>query len=279
MKVLLFGAKGYLGQAFLGVFPDAVTSPADIADPHAVAVALDKEKPDVVINAAGKTGRPNVDWCETHKEETLHGNVTGPLVLLEACMERNVYMVHISSGCIYEGDNGGKGFTEEDPPNFFGSFYSRTKAWTDVMFQDFPVLQLRLRMPFDGSSEPRNLIQKISKYSKVLDTKNSLTYLPDFLEAARLLIQKKKTGTYNIVNPGLISPADIMEMYRDIVDPTHAFEKITMQELSQMTSAGRSNCMLSGAKLLAAGISLPHVEKRVEDALKRLAKEAVSMRK
>jgi dTDP-4-dehydrorhamnose reductase len=41
---------------------------------------LDEVKPDVVINAAGKTGKPNVDWCEDHKEETLRSNDTGPLV-------------------------------------------------------------------------------------------------------------------------------------------------------------------------------------------------------
>ena len=27
--------------------------------------------PDFVINAAGKTGRPNVDWCEDHKQEVI----------------------------------------------------------------------------------------------------------------------------------------------------------------------------------------------------------------
>src|SRR3989344_290490 len=129
MNVLLFGSTGYMGQQFLTLFPDAATPHIDIAHPQAVSEELDRVKPDIVINAAGKTGRPNVDWCEDHKEETLHANVTGALVLLEECLKRNIYLVHMSSGCIYEGDKGGAGFTEEDPPNFSGSFYSRTKLW------------------------------------------------------------------------------------------------------------------------------------------------------
>jgi 3,5-epimerase/4-reductase len=180
MPALIYGAKGYLGQQFLNLLPNAVASEVDIADTTAVAAELDRVRPDIALNCAGKTGRPNVDWCEDHKAETLAANVTGPLVLLKELAARNVYWVHLGSGCIYQGDNNGKGYSETDPANYFGSFYSRTKAWSDAILQDFPVLNLRLRMPFDGSDNPRNLLTKIAKYSRVLDTENSLTYLPDF---------------------------------------------------------------------------------------------------
>ena len=32
-----------------------------------------------IINAAGFTGKPNVDACETHKQETIDGNVVFPV--------------------------------------------------------------------------------------------------------------------------------------------------------------------------------------------------------
>ena len=73
-----------MGQHFLKLFPDAQTPNVDIATKHEIALSLD-EQPDIVINCAGKTGHPNVDWCEDHKMETLRSNVTGPLVLLEEC--------------------------------------------------------------------------------------------------------------------------------------------------------------------------------------------------
>ncbi len=282
MKILLLGSTGYLGEQFLNVYPDALTPRIDIADRAAVIQILDADKPDVVINCAGKTGRPNVDWCETHKEETLRANVTGPLILLEECLARGIYLVHMSSGCIYEGDpsltlragagnKGDRGFTEEDPPNFFGSFYSRTKGWSDQMMKDFPVLNLRLRMPFDGSRSERNLITKLVKYKKVLEQENSITYLPDFLEAARILISKRKTGTFNIVNDGVISPYRIMELYKEIVDPKHVFEKLTVEKLDTVVKAGRSNCILSTDKLKGEGITLRSVEEAVRQALEQLA--------
>lgn len=275
MKILLFGPRGYLGQKFLGLYPDAVQSEADIADALAVAEALDRSKPDVVINAAGRTGRPNIDWCETHREGTLHGNVTGPLVLLEECGKRGVFWVHLSSGCIYEGDNEGRGFSEDDPPNFFGSFYARTKIWAEQILREFPVLILRLRMPFDASNSERSLLMKLRNYTKVLDVPNSVSHLPDFLQAAHTLIERRRTGIYNVVNPGTISPYRIMEMYREIIDPSHAFTRLTLADLPTVTVAGRSNCILSTAKIAREGILLPPIEEAVKKALSAMPKEKV----
>ncbi|MFH0770542.1 MAG: sugar nucleotide-binding protein [Candidatus Peregrinibacteria bacterium] len=273
MRVLMFGALGYLGELFLRQYPGAITPPTDIADSGAVADILDREKPDVVINAAGKTGRPNVDWCEDHKEETLRSNVTGPLILFDACAERGIYWMHISSGCIYEGDNGGRGYTEEDTPNFTGSFYSRTKAWSDQMLREFPVLVLRLRMPFDGSQNPRSLLTKLSRYQRVLDVPNSITYLPDFLKAATLLIERRKTGVFNVVNDDAISPYGIMEMYRSIIDPNHAFQRLTLEDLPAVVRVGRSNCILSNGKLKSEGIAMKTVEEAVREALLEMKRE------
>src|SRR3569623_1631356 len=122
-RVLLLGGRGYLGQYFRGLYPEAAAPEVDSTDPRAVADALDAHRPEVVINCAGRTGRPNVDWCETRRPETLQVNVTGALVVMHACLDRSAYLAHFCPGCTYEGDNGGGGFGEDDPPNFAGSFY------------------------------------------------------------------------------------------------------------------------------------------------------------
>lgn len=275
MKIVLFGSRGFLGQHFLSVYPNALRPPVDIANREAVKAILDEYHPDVVINAAGKTGRPNVDWCEDHKEETLHANVTGPLVLAEECGERGIYLVHLSSGCIYTGDKNGEGFTEDDAPNFAGSFYSRTKTWAEQMLVELSpqknekagILILRLRMPFDGTSNDRNLLMKVSKFTRVNDVQNSLTYMPDFIRAADRLIQKKAIGIYNVVNPGAISPFEIIELYKEMIDPAHHAERVPMEELGQLSKAGRSNCVLSTSKLEKEGIHLLPIKEAVKLAL------------
>lgn len=266
-KVLLFGSRGYLGEHFRKLYPDAVCPSVDIADRNSISALLDAEKPDIIINAAGKTGRPNVDWCEDHKEETLHANVTGPLILQEECAKRGIYWVHLSSGCIYSGDKGGEGFSEDDPPNFSGSFYSRTKVWSEQMLKEFPdVLILRLRMPFDDSLNDRSLLMKLRTFTRVNDLKNSVTYLPDFLKAASMLIDRRKYGMYNLVNDGAISPYEIIELYKEIVDPAHTAEHLSGTALERISKAGRSNCLLSIKKLENEGIAMRPVRDAVEAA-------------
>lgn len=269
-KILLFGAGGYIGGYLQQQYPGVVCPKGDIADRAFVTQVLDQYKPDIVINAAGKTGRPNVDWCEDHKDETMRANVIGPLVLTEECLKRSVYFVHIGSGCIYSGQSPEGGFTEEMIPNFSGSFYSLTKFTSDLLLQRFQVLNLRLRMPFDGTLSPRNLIIKLSKYSKVLDEVNSLTYIPDFIRALDALLQKKAVGTFNIVNPEPLSPYQIMQEYAKVVDPAHTFERLTAQTLNTVTKAERSNCTLSGQKLASHGVEMTPSKQALQMSLEAI---------
>ena len=100
-------------------------------------------KPTHVFNAAGVTGRPNVDWCESHKTETIRANVVGTLTLADVCRQHGLILVNFATGCIFEYDSkhpsgSGIGFFEEDTPNFIGSFYSKTKAMVSLSIS-FPL--------------------------------------------------------------------------------------------------------------------------------------------
>ena len=117
-----------------------------------------------------------------------------------------------------------------------------------------------------------NLISKIKNYPKVLDEQNSLTYLPDFLVAATALIAKRKTGIYNIVNPGPVSPYDIMMEYKKKVDPNHEFERLTVGQMHEVAKAARSNCVLSGKKLEKEGIIMRPSDRAIAEAFEELKK-------
>ena len=274
MTTLIFGAAGFLGQQLLESLPNAVGSSVDIADASAVRRAIEDRAPEIVVNCAGKTGRPNVDWCESHREETVRSNVTGALVLLDECQKRRLYLVHLSTGCLFQGDNNGRGFAEDDPPNFAGSYYVRTKVHADQILAEFPVLILRPRMPFDDSLHERTLLGKLRKYERVLDTANSLTYIPDFLTAARQLIDERRTGIYHVVNPGVTTPFEVMCRYREIVEPEHHFGRLSVDQLTEVTTAARSSCTLSTDKLQACGITIQPVSAAIETALTAIARAA-----
>ena len=269
-EILITGANGFLGGHFLRHFDDASASTVDIANEPDVIRELESKQPAIVINCAGKTGRPNVDWCEDNKAETLRGNVTGPLVLMNHCLARNIYLVHLSTGCLYTGDADGRGFSEDDPPNFSGSYYVRTKAHAEQLLKEFPVLMLRPRMPFDSSTNPRNLIMKLCRYDRVIDQPNSMTCIPDLLRAARMLIERREIGIFNVVNPGVLSPFEIMQAYQRDVDPGHEVTRLSLAELGHIAVAPRSNCVLSTDKLAASGIELPPASVAMRDALAAL---------
>ncbi|KKU77712.1 MAG: hypothetical protein UY05_C0075G0007 [Candidatus Peregrinibacteria bacterium GW2011_GWA2_47_7] len=176
-------------------------------------------------------------------------------------------VLNCASGCVYEGDKGGEGYSEEDAPNFDGSYYSRTKAWSEHMLKDFNVLQLRLRMPFDSIPSERNFITKIVKYNKVISVPNSISVLEDFLKAAKVLIEKRATGVYNVTNPGTITHQEILDLYIELVDPTYHYELFSIEEMEKITKAKRSNCGLSVKKLEAEGIHLRPVAEAVRESL------------
>lgn len=267
MKYLIFG-NGYVAghfKKFLG--NDAEISKVRIENYDAVKNEISSKKPDVVINTAGKTGRPNVDWCEDHKLETLTSNVYGPLTLLRVCEELNQYWAHVGSGCVYTSETTDQVYNEDDAPNFFGSFYSRTKMWSEQMLKEFNVLQLRLRMPLDDEPGPRNFVTKITKYDKVISVPNSISVIQDFLDGSKKLMEKKATGIFNMTNTGYITHAEILDMYKELVDPNFKYTLFSVDDMHKITKAKRSNCILSTEKLEKEGIHMRPVQEAVRDAL------------
>ncbi len=81
----------------------------------------------------------------SHFIVTPRSNVIGALVLADVCHVKNIHLTVFSTGCIYEYESsgehviGGKPFTEEDEPNFTGSFYSKTKLSLEKVFKYFVV--------------------------------------------------------------------------------------------------------------------------------------------
>jgi dTDP-4-dehydrorhamnose reductase len=265
-KYLIIG-KGFFGNKFAEYLEDSVMSEKRIESKEDVLSEIQKYNPTVVINCAGRTGYPNVDWCEDHREETLTGNVLLPLEIAKACQEAGVKMVHLGSGCIYKGNNNGKGFSEEDRCNFGGSFYSLTKALSEQLLKDYDVLQLRIRMPVDSVPGPKNLITKLTKYDKVIDVENSITVVDDFVRIVKELIEKEKKGIYNVCNPGAIKHSEILEMYKEIVDPNFKYEMISVEELEKFTKAKRSNCVLN-TKKLESEVEIKPAKERLKEIFK-----------
>ena len=277
MKILLFG-KGYIGQRCAQVWGDhAIVSDKKIFSVQDALEEIEKHHPDVVFNAAGVRGKPNVDWCETHQYETIEGNVKLPINIAQACHQKGIYFLHIGSGCIFYGDSPDpKGWKEDDFANPI-AFYSKTKYAADLSLWNLPNVGIaRIRVPLDSKPYSGNIIDKLANYPKVIDVENSITVIPDMIEVFYQLLEKKAAGIFHVTNPGWIKYRQIMQWYKDLVDKNHTNEWISEQDLVDqgLTLKLRSTNKLQSINLEKVGIMMRPIEEAVQDAMKQYAKES-----
>lgn len=296
-NVLILGGSGYVGSAFQSYlqqreipFRSVARSQVDYADTSALRGLLRDFKPSFLINAAGFTGKPNVDACETQKAATLMGNAVLPGIIREACEAEKVTWGHVSSGCIYSGRRAdGGGFREDDEPNFSFrrspcSFYSGTKALGEEVLEGAENCYIwRLRIPFDAENSPRNYLVKLIRYSRLLEAENSISERHEFCRACFECYEKQVPfGIYNVTQPGTVHTSDVVRWIREegdrrraagLDDPFPESFQFFEDEKSFMEIAAktpRSNCVLDTAKLDSVGINLTPVEDAVRRALRGL---------
>jgi dTDP-4-dehydrorhamnose reductase len=287
--ILLLGGSGYIGNAYRAHFKRneipfrcLSRSQVDYSSLKALTATLQALKPDFLINAAGYTGKPNVDACEIYKAECLAGNAVLPGVIAQACEAVHLPWGHVSSGCIYTGSRpDGSGFTEEDPPNFTFrqnncSFYSGTKALGEEILANYPGVYIwRLRIPFDQFEHPRNYLTKLMRYSRLLDAVNSISELQEFVEASLLCREKRVPfGIYNMTNPGFVTTREVVDLIRKsgICDRDFDFFDSEDEFMRTVAKTPRSNCVMNSDKLSSMGIRLTEVHEAIERDLRNWTK-------
>ena len=263
-----------------------------------------KLRPEFIINAAGYRGSPNVDACELAREETLFANTLLPQTIARVCSMTNTPWGHVSSASIYSGAkvlDGGTmriekdlnhpelrrllaehpesihGFTEWDEPNFSFrrlpcNFYSGTKALAEEAIRGIGRSYIwRPGIPFNEREESRNFLARIQQYPKVYDSVNSISQVEDFVRACLNLWERQAPfGIYNVVNPGVVTTRQVVEMIQRILKPDRRFEFWKNDEEFYHSDARtpRPNCILDAAKLLGAGVEMRPVEEALEDSLR-----------
>ncbi|KAK3989725.1 X-domain of DnaJ-containing-domain-containing protein [Cladorrhinum sp. PSN332] len=290
-RFLIWGGEGWVAGHLKTLLEkdgkEVFTTTVRMENRESVIAELDRVKPTHVLNAAGCTGRPNVDWCEDNKEATVRSNVIGTLNLTDACFLRGIHVTVYATGCIYQYDEAhpwdGPGFLETDPANFAGSFYSMTKTHVEEVMKHYDnVLILRLRMPVSDDLHSRNFVTKIAKYDRVVDIPNSNTILTDLLPASILLAEHKELGIYNFTNPGAISHNEVLTLFRDIVRPSFAWKNFSLEEQAKVIKAGRSNCKLDTTKLTTKlkeyGYEVPEIHEAYRRCFERMKAAGVQQK-
>lgn len=284
MKIILLGASGYIGSAFRDEIFDRQI---DFVCPHrheyqsfASARMLIREHiPDLVINCAAFVTKPSVDFCEHHKIRTLAVNLVLPVEISNACEAYDVPLLHVSTGCLYNGNHRGDGFAEDIYPDLTldngCGFYVGSKQMAEECITYRRTYKCRIRLPFDQFDGERNYLSKIQRYPKVYSNTNSISHRGDFVNACLdLAIARAPYGTYNMTNEGTITAREIADMMKQTICKGREFEFWDEEEFMKTAAlTKKSNCVLDISKLLATGVKMRHVRDAVQHSLENWTPE------
>jgi 3,5-epimerase/4-reductase len=283
---LVYGSKGWIGSLFCEYLTSQhptikyIEGTSRIDNEQNVIHEIKKTKPTHVISFTGRTHGTiegtminTIDYLEYPGKlvDNVRDNLVGPIILADVCKKYNIHYSYLGTGCIFNSEMDSDVFTEQSIPNYFGSSYSIVKGYTDILMKRFSgALNLRIRMPISSKINDRNFITKITKYSKICSIPNSMTVLDDFFPIFVDLMLKRKTGTYNCTNPGTISHNEILEGYRDIIDPSFTWKNMTLKEQNTLLMSARSNNELCTNKIKKEYPNLKGIKVSVVIALNKM---------
>lgn len=276
MKILILG-NGYLGSRCNNEWSQETQLCTEyihnIQDAENI---LNKYSPDVVLNATGITGKPNVDWCETHQSETINGNTILPLIIAQACLEKKIYMLHLGTGCIFYGKSpDSKGWKEDDFANPL-SVYSKSKYAADLMLSTLENVGIaRIRLPSDYIPSDKNLITRLGKYKTILDVENSITIIEDLLRVLHGLLERRAPGIFHCTQSGSITYREFIDLYKKYIDPTAEKEWVTEEELvgRGLASKNRATNILQSVNLEKLGLGMRPIREMLAETMQKYAKE------
>ena len=235
MRILVTGANGLLGQRILKYcleknievlacskgesrlynLPGIKYRALDITDKNELAELIESYKPNAIINTAALT---HVDHCEDDKETAEKVNVTAVGYLADLCVKHDIYLCHVSTDFIFDGEKGI--YEEDDEPNPV-NFYGETKLRAEQLLSQKEalrcgVLRTILVYGFVPNLTRTNIIlwlndtlAKGNPVNIVTDQFRMPTYADDLALACLAACEKSVEGVFHVSGPEYISIYDL----------------------------------------------------------------------
>jgi dTDP-4-dehydrorhamnose reductase len=269
MRIAVVGARGQLGAALvheLAAGHDTIAfgrAELDISDTAAVAAAMARVAPDVILNAAAFT---NVDAAEDRPIDALNSNAFGVRALARAASLHGAALVHYSTDFVFDGTATAP-YVETDPPNP-QSVYAASKLLGEWFAQDAPrAYVLRVEGifghtpgagPAKGSAATILRALTTGAEAKVFEDRViTPSHVLDVARATRQLIETQApAGLYHCVNSGETTwYAFAAEMARLLGVEPH-LTPVRLADM-QLRATRPVYCALSNEKLRSIGIEMP----------------------
>ena len=269
MRIAVIGARGQLGAALVHECGSAhdVTPLAhddlDITDDRAVAAAIDRVRPEVIINSAAYN---DVDGAEDHPVVALNSNAFAVRSLARAAARHGATLVHYSTDFVFDGVASAP-YTEDDPPNP-RSVYAVSKLLGEWFATDVPrAYVLRVESLFGrapGGPSAKGSVAGILKTllaggeARVFEDRTvSPTYVIDAARATRQLLESQAPrGLYHCVNSGHCT---WLEFTRELAQQLGVDARLTPVRVADVPLRAKRPqfCALSNEKLSSIGIVMP----------------------
>lgn len=221
-KILLITSSGLVGGNILSVlgkrgikagesYYPAVDKPqglpVDITDPASVNALFGSVKPSIVIQAAALT---NVEFCQENRDAAWKINVTGTQNVAKACAAHKAKHVFFSSDYVFDGQTGP--YSETDTPHPI-SVYGESKSAAETLIretlEDHLIVRTTIVYGYEalGKNFCYRLINTLRCGQRIKvpgDQIGSPTYARNLAEVVVDLLEKNKTGLYNVVGKDLM---------------------------------------------------------------------------
>ncbi len=230
--ILVTGLSGLVGSRFQQLYDDTyemvnldLTSGVDITNPETVEAAF-AAHPDAsaVIHLAAFTDLNKAYEQRDDKEGVCYKvNVLGSDIIAKAAAKHQIYMVHISTDYVFDGEKS-EAYTEEDTPHPI-EWYGQTKLWADEAVEAAGTKHVTLRLAFPYQARPSrpDMVAKIingletdSLYPMFTDHIITPTFVDDVVTVFDYCVKNRPQGLYHMVGSSSHSDYEIASMVRDV---------------------------------------------------------------
>lgn len=216
MKIAITGASGRFGRGLQLALEQKHTiyplrhADVDVTKADDVERVLTAIHPDVVIHAAAL---PDIDYCETHPEETHKVNVEGTRNVMRGAAQIGAGLVHISTDAVFDGTKR-EPYVESDAANPI-SVYGRSKLAAEQVVKEYERQWIfRVSVLFGPGKE--NFVSKAIEqvragvvHKVASDQLGSATYTLDAGAKILEVVEAKAYGLYHLCNSGPCTRMDL----------------------------------------------------------------------
>jgi len=289
MKILVTGGSGVIGTKLVQYFrnwghdvdfiyfKNETSMPnghyLDITEKNSAVKLISKINPDIVIHSMALT---NVDLCETQKDLAEKINVDGTNEVIQGCKISKSKLVYISTSFVFNGKK--ENYSENDSTGT-STYYGFTKLAGENLVENsnLSYLILRTDQPYcwiekwqhtNSVLRVLDTLKSENTLKEIIDWYNTPTYVPDFVNATKKLIDQNLTGRFHVVGSDFVNRYEWALMVAEIFGLNkNKIKPINSEELGLPVK--RSNVNLNNQKLFEkTGIKMLGIREGLEQMLK-----------